>query len=275
MKLKEWPASLYQEFKLRLTPVSKFINPKAEVLPVIVSLTTIESRLSIIHITLKSILAQTHVPEKIILWVNTQLKDSLPTSLLELEESPLFEIRYNNYTCPHRKLLSTLECFNNSVIVTIDDDIIYAKNWLNSLYQSHLANPNCIVANTVRTIKYKENNEVAPYAEWKHSEKKNYILNLPIGFNGILYPPNSLHEDALNWSLALSLAPNADDLWYKAMSLKKGVESIISDYPTMPYPLRDTQRISLRKSNVKQDKNRIQWQKLSDYFNLPEIIASK
>lgn len=275
MKLKELPTSLFHEFKLRLTPIGRLISPTAEVLPVIVSLTTIESRLSIVDITIRSILCQQQIPEKIILWINVKLKDAIPSSLKKLEEFKFFEIKFNEYNSPHRKLLSTMECFPNRTIVTIDDDIIYSRNWLGNLYQTHIENPQCIVTNTARIIQYDEKGFVLPYAEWKHAQSQKHHLNLPIGYSGTLYPPNSLHEDVLNWDLALKIAPKADDLWYKAMSLRKGTESIVSSRKTKLYPLRATQKNSLRRTNVGEDMNRIQWQQLHDSFNLQEIINQK
>ena len=62
MKLKEYPQSFFNTLRLLLIPVSK-LNDKSNSVPVIVSLTTIESRLGKVHITLRSVMSQSVKPE--------------------------------------------------------------------------------------------------------------------------------------------------------------------------------------------------------------------
>jgi hypothetical protein len=45
----------------------------------------------------------------------------------------------------------------------------------------------------------------------------------PTGTGGVLYPPGCLHEEVHNIDAMLELCPKADDVWFKAMSVLKGV----------------------------------------------------
>ena len=92
---------------------------------------------------------------------------------------------------------------------------------------------------------------------------------MAIGAGGILYPPKSLNPIVTDVELFLKLAPKADDLWFKAMSLIDGVQVFQSKNPPKRLiPLIGTQKISLKKENVDKDLNLKQWEQLTDYFNL-------
>ena len=273
MKLKELPVSLFKTLKLISIPAKQIKNPSGKVLPVIVSLTSIPSRLHIIHITLRSILSQKEVPQKIVLWLNESLKNEIPKNLKTIE-GPFFEIRYSTYNCSHRKLVHSLELFPKAIIITCDDDCIYRPNWLKSLYNTHLKYPQDIIAHRLRCIRYDENNNLLPYKQWKldAAQSGNTSALLPIGSEGVLYPPHSLLKQATDAELYLKLTPKADDLWFKAMSFLNETQCRKSEHaPELSIPIIGTQAVSLKKTNVNQDLNRDQWLSLVNYYNLPVL----
>ena len=120
MKVKEIPVSLFHQAKLSWQSQRKLIANKKQV-PVIVSLASIPSRLNIVHLTIRSILNQDVLPEKIVLWLHEDLKDSIPKSLNVLV-GDLFSIKYADYFSSHRKLVEPLKLYPNKIIVTCDDD---------------------------------------------------------------------------------------------------------------------------------------------------------
>lgn len=272
MKVKEIPISLFHSFRLLIQSKKGLVNVGHNI-PVIVSLATIPSRLNIVHLTIRSILNQSISPEKIILWLHKDLKNDIPKKLSNLEGG-LFEIKFSELTSSHRKLVNTIKIHPNKVIVTCDDDMIYRKNWLENIYNSHKKNTGMVIANQVRCITYKDD-EVLAYTKWNSMNGlcNNNAAMLPIGAGGTLYPPNSLFKDVTNTELFLKLTPSTDDLWFKAMSLKQKTNSILSEHPTKePIPIWGSQNISLKKGNIKEDKNRIQWQKVADYYNLHDLV---
>ena len=274
MKLKELPASVFQSLRLRSLPASHLKDPGKQ-LPVIVSLTSIRPRLKVVDLPISSLLSQPAKPEKIILWLQDTLKAHIPRRLSKLE-GEILEIRYISWNNPHKKLVGTLEAFPDKPIATIDDDLIYQKGWLETLYQEHLKRPGHIIANQVRRIRYDPAGMPLPYSEWPTTYEP--CLEgpeiLPIGAAGTLYPPGSLDKRFSEVNLFLRLAPRADDLWFKAMSTLKGTPSALACVrPAPPVPILGSQAVSLKKENLNRDQNREQWLALQTYFGLPRLTS--
>lgn len=267
MKIKEIPASFYHTIRLKSLSVKKLLKGSESSIPVIVSLTTIPSRVSKVEITIRSILMQTQRPSKILLWLPESLKDKVPKSLKKLENE-VFEIRFSHLTCSHKKLIHSLKVYPDQIIITCDDDFIYNKNWLSFLYQEHLKYPDFIIANQARMITYDQKGNLLPYKNWKYEKDEalqKYVL--PIGANGVLYPPNSLHATVFEEELFLKLAPKADDLWFKAMGLLNNTQSRLATHrPPEPIPIMGTQQVSLKKENIDKGRNVVQWKALKKHF---------
>jgi len=269
MKLKEIPSSVYHTLRLASKSLSAFKFGKKPVIPVVISLTSIPSRLSKLHIVIRCLMDQTVHPEKIVLWLHEDMKSSLPNTLTALQ-GDLFEIHFTHLHCSHKKLIHTIPLFPEKVVVTCDDDFIYDANWLISLYEEHLQFPKDIVANHVRTISYDEHGNLLNYKMWVYDGKKDTDSHrvLAIGGKGVLYPPHALDSQYGDEVLFLKLAPKADDLWFKAMEILKGTRVRLSSrIVPEPIPIAGTQKISLKKENVDEDKNSRQWAALEEYFN--------
>ena len=269
MKLKEWPVSFYRAFSLSVTPVNKLGRKGiANAKNCIVSLTTTELRLPIIHLTIRSLLGQSYQPEKVVLWVNDSLCEKIPSKLSSLIGGR-FDIRYSTQNCSHRKLVESLKVFPDSVIVTCDDDEMYPPTWLERLWQDHQKFPRDVIAHECRRIAYHVNGDLLPYTDWRGEKAgESSDQTLAIGYGGVLYPVGCLHEDVLLRELYDDLAPRADDLWFKAMSLRNKTKTRRS---SMPYPksvpIAQSQQVSLKKYNIKEDGNRLQWQRLEEHFS--------
>ena len=273
MKVKELPLSLLTQKRLqRFDP--KQSNSNKRKVAVVVSLASIPSRLGIVHITIKSILNQSVLPQHLVLWLGEELENKLPKDLTELTGN-LFSIRFTKYGSSHRKLVEPLLCFPNLPIVTCDDDMMYRQNWLENLYNEHQEHPKAIIANQARNIAYDNDGNLLPYHQWTANYQNPKIKNtaLPIGAGGTLYPPNVLDSQVTHQDLFMQLAPKADDLWFKAMGLLKGTQSKKSSRITKePIPIFGSQKESLKKTNIDEDKNTSQWKALDKYFNLYQLM---
>jgi hypothetical protein len=271
LKLKEYIPAMMAAYKLKKIPLETLKAKNSNTIPVIVTLTSIPSRLNIIHLTIRSILNQPIKPEKILLWLHKDLKNSIPKSLSELE-GDVFQIRYqDDLTSSHRKLIYSLQEFPDTTLITCDDDLIYSPEWLMSLYNEHQQHPTSVIANECRLVSYDTDGELLPYKQWK-MQKDSDIADkrlLPIGYGGVLYPPHSLHIDATNQELFLKLAPKADDLWFRMMSYLNGTEVRRPKQPSpKPTPIAGSQKVSLKKTNVRQDGNRSQWKALCEHYEV-------
>lgn len=272
MKAKELPKSLYHSYKLRVSEVDELLKNKPRV-PVIVSLTSIESRLSTLDIVVKSLFNQTVLPEKILLWLNSELQDRVPPRLKALQNA-LFEIRYCDLKSSHKKLTYTLKEYSDKPIIVCDDDFVYSPRWVSCLFQDYQQYPRDIIANEVRKIRYDDNGEVLPYSNWSYVRDFGVsgASYMGVGYGGVLYPPRCFHSDVLDEALFLSLTPKADDLWFKMMGyLNKTMTRRAREVAEKPIPIIGTQRVSLKSSNVKQDLNRVQWLSLSKHYGVSRL----
>ena len=235
---------------------------------VIVSLTTIPSRLGYVHLAIRSLLRQSVLPEKIILWLNVDLIQAVPQKLSQLQ-GDLFEIRRSPLKCSHRKLVHSLDAFPEKVIVTCDDDGMYEQKWLENLYNEHLEHPTEIITNRCHFISYDEKGNTLPYRQWmkvRHTGFSSPAL-MPAGYGGVLYPPGSFIDEVTNQDLFMKLTPSADDLWFKAMSYLNGTLCRRSSTPgEKPVTILGTQAVRLGHTNIRLDQNREQWNALLEHF---------
>lgn len=272
MKVKEIPISLFTSSYLALQPTASLVNKDKKYVDVVVSLTTIPSRVHSIHLVIRSLLKQTVRPTKIVLWVHKNLEKQLPKRLHKLR-SDLFEIRPTEGHSSHRKLVHSLTAYPNTPIVTCDDDLLYPKDWLEKLWTCAEMHPNKIIANQTRYIRYQDNGDVKPYKEWIYPKKiKDPMAIIAIGAGGVWYPLGALDNAVTDQALYMKLAPKADDLWFKAMAILKNTATISPTQKSRtPIPIIGSQKVALKKTNIGADKNRVQWQALVDHYYLKTL----
>ncbi len=270
MKLKELPGSLWTAWKLKRMALKDLNPPEKPEIPVIISLTSIPSRLGTLYLVIRSLLSQSYRAEKILLWLHKDLQSKIPTSL-SLLVGDTFEIHYVDMTCSHRKLVHSLELYPGKIIVTCDDDLMYEATWLERLYQDHLRYPERIIAHECREIAYDNQGKLLNYDQWKTQTAPGVSSPwmMPIGYGGVLYPPGVLHKDVTRADLYLALAPRADDLWFKAMSYLNGTMTQRSQEPGQkPTPIAGSQKVSLKHTNVRETGNYEQWKAICNHYQI-------
>ena len=274
MKLKYLPESLYTSLKYRLTSTQNLISPIGNELDVAVSLTSIPSRFSILDLTLASVFSQDPKPKYIYLWINENHMDLIPKRVKKME-GDILKIKSTKLHTAHKKLIHTLKEQPDLPVVTCDDDVLYRQNWLNTLYESHLKHPKFVIAHRGRTITFDENDELKTYEDWHYDKNASHELFMPIGLNGVLYPPRIFSDLIHDVKLFMELTPKADDIWFKTVQLLEGIKAKKADEsPKPPIPIPGTQSISLRNVNVKQGMNDQQWKNCIDYFKL-DLLSKK
>lgn len=193
---------------------------------IIVSLTTIPSRINIVPVCIESLLRQRYKPNRIILWLSeTELNEKkLPDSLLKLKDRGL-EIRFCKDIRSHTKYFYALKENPDAILVTVDDDIFYPSNMLKVLINIHKMYPEYIICNRAHKILFDDDKNIKKYSEWCWEspgfQGPSHSL-LQTGVYGVLYPPKSLNEEVLNKEKFLKLCPKADDIWLKIMAVLNG-----------------------------------------------------
>lgn len=246
---------------------------------IIISLTTYPKRFDVVHITLETIFRQTFKPDMIILYLS---KDELrgypiPDYILKLKKRGLTIKLVDKNLKSYNKLIYVLEEYPNEILITVDDDILYSRYLLEKLYEQHIQYPKEIIAYRCSLMSKEFEKKLSPYLSWKNAKnikKPSYNLFFT-GVGGVLYPPNSLHKEVLNKSKFLKLAPLADDVWFKAMSLKNNtkVVQVFEDFIEFPIINEKSQQNALWKINNGLNKNDEQIKKVFDYYNLYKYIS--
>ena len=255
----------------------------------VISLTTLPHRLPLVHYTIESIFSQTILPEKVILWVSDAINDNLITPELKSLVNRGLEIKKAKDVGPHTKLIYSLIEYPNKTIVTVDDDIIYPANMLQYLWEQHINFPQAIVANWARELSFDSSGKVRGVRSGKlltpilleneieqataFNPKPN-ILAFPYGTSGVLYPPNSLHEQVTNVELFKKLCPKEDDIWFKAMGILNKTPVVVTNLGINPvhHSLVGTQQIALRHDNHGLNQNEKQMRAVFDYFDLYKLV---
>lgn len=175
----------------------------------------------------------------------------------------------------HKKYFLAMQEFPDSIIITVDDDVIYPITLVSSLVKSFKKHPNCISARLVHRIFCDDKGLLMPYKKWQHNctQYKNPRFDLlAVGVGGILYPPHILPKEAFEIDSIRKLSLNADDIWLKFMELKNSIPVVWAHcYITHPPIIEGTQNFALGKTSINDGANDILVANLVNKY--PESIA--
>ncbi len=206
---------------------------------VVVSLTSYPARLYDLHFTLHSLLSQSFKPEKVVLWLGEDKlsngRAGIPKVILDMEKRGL-EIRFCKDVRSFTKLLPSLAAFPDKTIVTADDDIFYAEDWLERLVSAHRSDPSAIWAVRAYKMDAFPDDEVcfSNYKKWPMIMEgaSPSFCNFLTGVGGVLYPAGALHEDVSKNEIFQEVSPLNDDIWFWAMAVHNGTKiGVLPDFP--------------------------------------------
>ena len=235
MKLSPWPrGGPFTRFrtnaKAALRVMARRLRPPSHppvVRDVVVSFTAIPQRIATVHLVVDSLLLQTVLPERIVLYLS---KDDFPDrsalQKIEARVGERFSIRWldTNFGS-YRKLVHALADFPGCTIITVDDDKIYAVRAVESLLATARRYPGHVVFRQGVSILPRDG---ATGRRPRIAEEPS-LWNFPVGVGGVLYPPGSLAADVTDSDLFLRLSPFADDLWFKVMALLTRTAAVKAD----------------------------------------------
>ena len=244
---------------------------------VIISLTSHPLRITTVSFCIKSLLAQTTRPQKILLWLAKPqfpgLEKDLPEDLVKLaEENDLFEIRWTEDDLkPHKKYYYVMQEYPDLPVITVDDDIIYNRMLVKCLMDSYRKFPDCISAMRTHLITFKSDGTPRSYENWI----KGYGLLkdtpsaqlLPTGVGGVLYPPHSVPESAFDKRGIEENCLFCDDLWLKIMTLHNGYLTVLPEAVTDYQIIDGTQGNDLWIMNDKADNYDVSLKNTLSYYN--------
>lgn len=186
---------------------------------IIVSLTSYPLRMQQLWKVIECMMRQSVKPDKIVLYLTqSQIHgiESLPHSILQQCKRGL-EVRFcKDEIKSHTKYFYAFQDFPDDVVITVDDDLFYRSDLIESLLKSHKRYPHTIICNWAK--------EILPdkpmYKEWPdvHTPmiSRHFLL---LGVSGVLYPPHCMYKDIFNVSMIRELCLTADDVWLSCMAL--------------------------------------------------------
>lgn len=262
-------------FRYRHLPISYGIAKQELSTPIVVSLTSYPARFPTLHMSLKSILNQTMKPTKVILWLDNDVSlDSVPKKILKLQKKGLTIRTEGESLKSHKKYFHAMKEFKNACIVTVDDDVIYTRDMLASLYTSYQKHPDCISARRVHKIQYDINHHAVDYNSWDYDCKNDPGPSrqlIATGVGGVLYPPHIFNMDSeyFDPKNIMDNAWSVDDIWLKFVENSLGIPvAWVSNKQTHPIYITDKSlaKTSLYISNVHNNHNDVAIKNCERFF---------
>ncbi len=234
--LKHWHYLADVFFENHYIKYARFPNPclnkdKREE-KIVVSLTSYPARMEQAYYAIKSLMLQTLLPDRIILWLSElQFPDrELPEEFQELINKGL-EVRFTSDDLrSHKKYYYMLqEQGADEVVVTYDDDIIYDKKSLERIYRKHMLFPHAVVCDYGMKMCL-EGCTIMPYNNWEIDsivgvESPSMMIS-PYTGAGCLYPFGIMPSTTFDKVKLRELAFSADDIWMN-------FNEIIGDVPVV------------------------------------------
>lgn len=206
---------------------------------IIVSLTTYGRRLYEVYLAIESIMQGSRKPNRIVLWLSKDIQGEPLPRTIENQISRGLIIRYTNDIGPYTKLIPSLKAYPESVIVTIDDDILYPYDTLELLFSTYQKHPQCICANRIMDITLNNQGRPTSLPTWKELDDKDRVskLNFFEGVGAVLYPPCCFTSEVLNQSVFTEICPTADDVWFNCMALLSKTYVVSANHHYLHFPL--------------------------------------
>jgi hypothetical protein len=201
--------------------------------PIIISFTTIDSRINYIEPMICSILNQTLMPDKINLYISEDAgilnngikKEQLPDFIVDMVNEKKIDLIYTKDIGPHTKLIPCLKEYWNQdcIIITVDDDRIYPSNLIELMYKNYLEH-DCIICCRANKMKFIGPNcsKIKNFLKWRKGNGKD-LFNFAKGVDSVLYKPEFFTAEIFNIDAIKNCCPKADDIWFNFARLVKKI----------------------------------------------------
>ena len=252
------------------------LNTEVRSKRVLVSLTSIPSRIDDLWLVIEILLRQKYKPDEVLLWLsNGQFEGVvIPLKLLKQQKRGLTIKFVDSDLKSHKKYIYAIQAFPNDFIVTVDDDLYYDSRLIENLVSLKSKFPSSIPTNRSHRILFDEYDRICPYRKWLHNsiDTGPSYFNIATGGNGTMYSSDDLSEFSRNESLIYELAPFADDLWLKIHSLLAD-KSVVTNrvYDKNPITVKNSQLDNLFDGNVLNGGNDVQLKRLLLYFKIGDL----
>ena len=247
-------------------------KPKMEY---VLSLTSHPGRINGLEEVIVSLLNQSVKPSHLILWLSEEQfpnrEDDLPSYLVRLKDRGLEICWSKGDLRPHKKYFYTVQRYPDQPLIIVDDDTIYNPRMAETLLESYKDHPHAISCMRGNLILFTPDGEFRSYDNWVYDYRvkrgePTYQL-LPTGVGGVLYPPHSIPQEALNVDAIQEVAIDADDLWLKFFATANGYPAVLARETLEYVTVEGSQDVGLWNSNVFEGKNDLVLESIRNYMD--------
>jgi hypothetical protein len=224
---------------------------------VVISLTSYPPRFGTLHLTLQSLLLQTHINKKVALWIAHKDMDKLPPSVTALVPYGL-DIHACEDTRSYKKLIPALKQYPTLPIVIADDDAYYWPQWLDELLTTARDGAGKeVICHRMHRIRLGADGLPLPYTQWESESRRSDAspLHFPTGIGGVLYLPGILPPEVFDQQAYTDLCPTGDDIWFYWMARSNGASFRCTQSTDYIHNWRGSQAAALAINNVGNDMN--------------------
>lgn len=226
---------------------------------IIVSFTSYPPRMTGVHKVVESLYRQTMPADEIILYLSLDefpgMETDLPDTLLRINGKKGFRIEWvQGNLRSHKKYYHAMHEYKDAVVITVDDDTVYAETMISELIESHERFPDAISARRVRII-LKNGDSFEPYHKWDGEVYLDEYAGKPrmdlcaIGVGGICYPAAD-RDHWLDSGTILRIADRQDDLWLKYNEIRDYIPVVYTKASQKDITLEDSQIGQLSSHNL-------------------------
>ena len=227
---------------------------------IIVSFTSYPPRIKSVHRVVESLYRQTVKADEIILYLSLdefpKVEAELPEKLRRMIGQGGFRIAW---VCgnlkSHKKYYYALQEFQDAVVITVDDDKIYAETMICDLMESYKRFPDSVSARIARII-LKRPETLEQYVKWEKEEKIEECKDVPrmdlcaIGAGGVCYSPRLVNENWFHKETIMKVAGDYDDLWLKYSEVISNISVVYTKPSQKDITIDDSQICRLSANNL-------------------------
>ena len=227
---------------------------------IIVSFTSYPPRIKSVHRVVESLYRQTVKADEIILYLSLdefpKVEAELPEKLRRMIGQGGFRIAW---VCgnlkSHKKYYYALQEFQDAVVITVDDDKIYAETMICDLMESYKRFPDSVSARIARII-IKRPETLEQYVKWEKEEKIEECKDVPrmdlcaIGAGGVCYSPRLVNENWFHKETIMKVAGDYDDLWLKYSEIISNIPVVYTKPSQKDITIDDSQICRLSANNL-------------------------
>ena len=227
---------------------------------IIVSFTSYPPRIKSVHRVVESLYRQTVKADEIILYLSLdefpKVEAELPEKLRRMIGQGGFRIAW---VCgnlkSHKKYYYALQEFQDAVVITVDDDKIYAETMICDLMESYKRFPDSVSARIARII-LKRPETLEQYVKWEKEEKIEECKDVPrmdlcaIGAGGVCYSPRLVNKNWFHKETIMKVAGDYDDLWLKYSEIISNIPVVYTKPSQKDITIDDSQICRLSANNL-------------------------